>query len=102
MGVAAMKARDRQGDVMQSEAFVQGFRNHERRRIPCIYSRAAFAEAVEDGFTPDELGQILAGRRVVDAFPVWADENISSYARRAVSEIMMAYVAQDTAMQGVA
>lgn len=93
-----MQVRGRQGDKTRSEAFVDGLHNHKRHRIPRSYGRAAFAEAVEDGFTPDELVQILAGRRIVDAFPIWADESVSTYARRAVSEMMMAYVTQGTEM----
>lgn len=102
MGMAAMNDRDGQGDTTRSDAFVEGFNGYERHRIPRIYGRAAFAAAVEDGFMPDELGQVLAGRRIVDAFPIFADESVSTYARRAVSEMMMAYVALDVAMQDVA
>lgn len=86
-------------ETARAGAFRASRRRKEGRRTPRLYGRAAFAAAVEDGFTPDELGQVLAGRRIVDAFPVWGDESVATYATRTVCEMMMAYVAQDIPIQ---
>lgn len=56
------------------------------------YGRAAFEAALENGLMPEELGEVLRGRRVVEAFPVETDESIDDYAHRAVSEMMVAYL----------
>jgi hypothetical protein len=97
-----MREQIRQDDVALSGALAASVRRGQRYPVPRLYGRAAFAAAVEDGFTPDEVGRVLAGRRVVDAFPVWGGESVSSYAHRAVSEMMMAYVAQDDLAQDFA
>lgn len=60
-----------------------------RRRT---YGRAAFSTAVDDGLLPDEIRQILAGRRIVDAFPVRRGESPPAYAVRTVAEMMVAYL----------
>ena len=57
------------------------------------YGRAALASAVDDGLMPDEVRGILAGRRIVDAFPVRRGESPPAYAGRAVAEMMVAYLA---------
>ena len=59
------------------------------------YGRAAFATAVDDGLMPDEVRDILAGRRIVDAFPVRRGESPPAYAGRAVAEMMVAYLARE-------
>lgn len=59
------------------------------------YGRAAFATAIGDGLMPDEVRGILAGRRIVDAFPVRRGESPPAYAGRAVAEMMVAYLASD-------
>ena len=59
------------------------------------YGRAAFATAVDDGLMPDEVRSILAGRRIVDAFPVRRGESPPAYAGRAVAEMMVAYLAHE-------
>ena len=59
------------------------------------YGRAAFATAVDDGLMPDEVRGILAGRRIVDAFPVRRGESPPAYAGRAVAEMMVAYLAHE-------
>ncbi|MGU3359102.1 hypothetical protein ACLBWX_02085 [Methylobacterium sp. M6A4_1b] len=58
------------------------------------YGRAAVAAAIENGLLPDELSELLAGRRVVEAFPVAWRESESDYAERAVAEMMVAYLSQ--------
>lgn len=60
-----------------------------RRRA---YARAGYFAAIEDGLMPDEIRQILGGRTLVDAFPVWSGESLASYAERAVAEMMVAYL----------
>ncbi len=97
MGATAMKEYVTQDETAHWGAIAGSFRSRDKHRAPRLYGRAAFAAAVEDGFTPDEVGRVLAGRRVVDAFPVWSDETVATYAHRAVSEMMMAYVLQDVA-----
>lgn len=61
---------------------------HVRR----TYGRAAVAAAIENGLMPEELSELLAGRRVVEAFPVDGGESVSDYAHRAVAEMMVAYL----------
>lgn len=56
------------------------------------HDRAALASALDDGLMPDEVAGILAGRRVVDAFPVQRGESPSVYAARAVAEMMVVYL----------
>jgi hypothetical protein len=63
-----------------------------RRRT---YGQAAFSTATDDGLMPDEIRQILAGRRIVDAFPVQLGESPLAYAARAVAEMMVAYLRED-------
>ncbi|WP_187272927.1 hypothetical protein [Methylobacterium sp. WL69] len=62
-----------------------------RRRA---YARAGYFAAIEDGLMPDEIRQILAGRTLVDAFPVWNGESLAAYAERAVAEMMVAYLGE--------
>jgi hypothetical protein len=52
--------------------------------------------AIDDGLMPDEVRGILAGRRIVDAFPVRRGESPPAYAGRAVAEMMVAYLASET------
>lgn len=56
------------------------------------HGRAALASALDDGLMPDEVAEILAGRRIVDAFPVRWGESPSAYAARAVAEMMVVYL----------
>lgn len=56
------------------------------------YERAALASAIEDGLMPDEVLQILAGRRVAEVFPVRWGESPEAYASRAVSEMFVSYL----------
>ncbi len=56
------------------------------------YERAALANAFEDGLMPDEVQQILAGRRIAEAFPVRWGESPEAYASRAVSEMFVSYL----------
>ena len=56
------------------------------------YGRAAVAAAIENGMLPGELSEVLAGRSVVEAFPVAGHESVSDYAERAVAELMVAYL----------
>ena len=58
----------------------------------CAYGHAAFVTAIDDGLMPDEVRQILAGRRIVDAFPVRWGESVPAYAERTVGEMMVAYL----------
>lgn len=62
------------------------------RSVRRLYGRAAVAAAIENGLMPGELGEVLGGRRVVEAFPVDGDESVVSYADRAVAEMMVAYL----------
>ncbi|KQO67468.1 hypothetical protein [Methylobacterium sp. Leaf89] len=61
------------------------------------YGRAAAAAAIENGLLPQELAEVLAGRSVVEAFPVAWRESVSDYADRAVAEMMVAYLSQPVA-----
>ncbi len=45
-------------------------------------SRPALANALDDGLMPDEVMQILAGRRIAEAFPVRWGESPEAYASR--------------------
>lgn len=56
------------------------------------YERAALASAVEEGLMPDEVMQILAGRKVAEAFPVRWGESPEAYASRAVAEMFVSYL----------
>ena len=56
------------------------------------YSRAAYDAAIENGLLPEELDEVLAGRRVTDAFPIEDREALAGYVSRAVAEIMVAYI----------
>lgn len=57
-----------------------------------LYGRAAVAAAIKNGLMPEELGEVLGGRRVVEAFPVDGGESVAAYANRAVAEMMVAYL----------
>ncbi|MEA1833492.1 hypothetical protein U8607_15510 [Methylobacterium durans] len=57
------------------------------------HDRAARAAALDDGLLAEEVDQILAGRRIVEAFPVERGESPPTYATRAVAEMMAAYLA---------
>ena len=46
---------------------------------------------------PSELSEVLAGRSVVEAFPVARRESVDDYADRAVAEMMVAYLSQPPA-----
>jgi hypothetical protein len=61
------------------------------------YGRAAAAAAIENGLLPHELAEVLAGRSVVEAFPVTWRESVADYADRAVAEMMVAYLSQPIA-----
>ncbi len=63
-----------------------------QRRFRRAYGGAAVAAAIENGLMPEELSEVLGGRRVVEAFPVDGGESVSDYARRAVAEMMVAYL----------
>lgn len=56
------------------------------------HGRAALANALDEGLMADEVAQILDGREIVDAFPVWRGETPSDYAARAVAEMFVAYL----------
>jgi hypothetical protein len=56
------------------------------------HGRAAWASAVEDGLMADEIRQVLAGRRMTEAFPVRFREAPQAYAARAVAEMMVVYL----------
>ena len=56
------------------------------------HDRAAWATALDDGLMDEEIRQVLAGRRMVDAFPVRFREDPQTYATRAVAEMMVAYL----------
>ncbi|WP_010685710.1 hypothetical protein [Methylobacterium mesophilicum] len=75
-------------------AAVHGPRIPFRLRHPSLsaHEQAALANAVDDGLMPDEVAQILAGRRVAEAFPVRRGESPAAYASRAVSEMFVAYL----------
>ena len=62
------------------------------RNLRRLYGRAAVAAAIENGLMPEELGEVLGGRRVVEAFPVDGGESVAAYAHRAVAEMMVAYL----------
>ncbi|MCJ2037279.1 hypothetical protein [Methylobacterium sp. J-068] len=67
------------------------------RSVRRSYGRAAVAAAIENGMLPHELSGVLAGRRVVEAFPVASRESVTDYAVRAVAEMMVAYLSQPIA-----
>ncbi|MGU3539717.1 hypothetical protein [Methylobacterium sp. A54F] len=56
------------------------------------HGSAALAAALDDGLLSEEVEQILAGRRMVEAFPVRRGETPPAYAVRAVAEMMVAYL----------
>jgi hypothetical protein len=56
------------------------------------YELAARAAALDDGLLSEEVDQILADRRMVEAFPVRRGETPPAYAVRAVAEMMVAYL----------
>ncbi|MCJ2059695.1 hypothetical protein MKL09_24530 [Methylobacterium sp. J-048] len=56
------------------------------------HGRAALANALDEGLMADEVEQILDGRKIVDAFPVWRGESPADYAARAVAEMFVAYL----------
>lgn len=62
------------------------------RRLRRSYGRAAYRAAVENGLMPEELSELLAGRSIVEAFPVAGRESVTDYADRAVAEMMVAYL----------
>lgn len=64
------------------------------RSLRRSYGRAAFDAAIENGLMPRELSEVLAGRSVVEAFPVAGRESVADYAHRAVAEMMVAYLSQ--------
>jgi len=64
------------------------------RSIRRSYGQAAAAAAIENGMLPHELSELLAGRSIVEAFPVAARESVAEYADRAVAEMMVAYLSQ--------
>lgn len=57
-----------------------------------LHDRAARAAALDDGLLSEEVDEVLAGRRIVDAFPVRRGESPPAYAVRAVAEMMVAYL----------
>jgi hypothetical protein len=61
-------------------------------RSSAAHERAALASAIDGGLLPDEVTQILGGRRVAEAFPVRWGETPGAYASRAVSEMFVAYL----------
>ena len=63
-----------------------------RKSLRRTYGRAAAAAAIENGLMPEELGEVLGGRRVVEVFPVGGGESVGEYAHRAVAEMMVAYL----------
>lgn len=67
------------------------------RSIRRSYGRAAVAAAIENGMLARELSEVLAGRSVVEAFPVAGRESVADYAERAVAEMMVAYLSQPLA-----
>ncbi|WP_336492528.1 hypothetical protein [Methylobacterium nigriterrae] len=58
----------------------------------CLHDRAAWATALDDGLLSEEIRQVLAGRRMLDAFPIRFGENPQAYATRAVAEMIVAYL----------
>ena len=58
----------------------------------CAHTRAAREAALDDGLLSEEVDEMLAGRRIVDAFPVRRGESPPAYAVRAVAEMMVAYM----------
>ncbi|WP_019904215.1 hypothetical protein [Methylobacterium sp. 77] len=63
-----------------------------QRHFRRAYGGAAVAAAIENGLMPEELSEVLGGRRVVEAFPVDGGESVDDYAHRAVAEMMVAYL----------
>lgn len=61
-------------------------------RSHASHEHAALASALDDGLMPDEVAQILAGRKVTEAFPIRWDESPEAYASRAVAEMFVAYL----------
>lgn len=57
-----------------------------------VHGRAALANALDEGLMADEVSRILAGRSIVEAFPVWQGESPAEYAARAVAEMFVAYL----------
>lgn len=58
----------------------------------CAHAQAAREAALDDGLLSEEVDEVLAGRRIVDAFPVRRGESPPAYAVRAVAEMMVAYL----------
>ena len=56
------------------------------------HGRAALTNALDEGLMADEVAQILGGRKIVEAFPVWRGESPAEYAARAVAEMFVAYL----------
>lgn len=56
------------------------------------HGRAALANALDEGLMADEVVQILGGRGVIEAFPVWRGESPEDYAARAVAEMFVVYL----------
>ncbi|MBE7247209.1 MAG: hypothetical protein INR63_19885 [Actinomycetospora chiangmaiensis] len=67
---------------------VRSHASHEH----AAHEHAALASALDDGLMPDEVAQILAGRKVTEAFPIRWDESPEAYASRAVAEMFVAYL----------
>ncbi|MDQ0547169.1 hypothetical protein QO001_006125 [Methylobacterium brachiatum] len=56
------------------------------------YSRRAIREALEAGFTTEELSGVLGDRDPTDLVPPHRHEAVPEYGRRAAGEIMVRYV----------
>lgn len=91
-----MDTRDATPDASGARARLASGAFGAAARLRRRYGQAAFATAVADGLMPDEVRGILAGRRIVDAFPVRHGESPPAYAGRAVAEMMVAYLAGGT------
>jgi hypothetical protein len=56
------------------------------------YARRAIQEALEGGFTAEELDGVLGELDPTELVPPYRDEDVPGYARRAAGEIMVRYL----------
>lgn len=90
--IAPLTTLDRSAGSLRPAAETVRALLFDSTRTPPPYEQAALANALDDGLMPDEVMQILAGRRIAEAFPVRWGESPEAYASRAVSEMFVAYL----------
>ncbi|MEL6062069.1 MULTISPECIES: hypothetical protein [unclassified Methylobacterium] len=63
-----------------------------RRPEADAYARRAIREALEIGFTTDELDHVLGPHGLTDLVRPYRGEDVPEYGRRAAGEIMVRYL----------